>query len=71
MDKQEYKPELRLIFQGNIPVANVLDAQAWYESLKEMVMFQSPKSMLNGQIIKILEPCCQQKKGLAPDEKVS
>jgi hypothetical protein len=71
MEKPEFKPELRLVFQGNIPIENILEAQAWYEALKEMVIFQSPKSMLSGQIIKILEPCCQQKKGPEPNEKVS
>lgn len=62
MEKPEFKPELRLIFQGSIPFENPEYAEIWYAMLKEMVQSQSENSTVNGQIIKMLEPCC--KKGI-------
>jgi hypothetical protein len=54
-------PELRLTFQGSIPFEDATLATIWYNMLKEMVLSQSPKSTLNGQIMKMLEPCCGDK----------
>ena len=53
---------LRLIFQGSVPLESVEQAEQWYAMLKEMLVSQSPKSTLNGQIMKMLEPCCGEKK---------
>ena len=54
--------ELRLIFQGSIPVETIEHAESWYKMLKEMVKSQSLKSTINGQIIKSLESCCGERK---------
>lgn len=60
MTEPQTKPtqETRLIFQGSIPIDDVANAEKWYEMLKEMVKSQSPRATLNGQIMKLLEPCC-------------
>jgi len=55
----EIKPETRLVFQGSIPFDDPVNAEIWYTMLREMVKSQSDKSTVNGQIIKMLEPCCK------------
>ena len=55
---QKAPAELRLMFQGSIPFETTEHAEEWYIMLKEMTMSQSLKSTLNGQILKMLEPCC-------------
>lgn len=58
MEKPEFKPEMRLVFQGSIPFELPENAETFYELLKSMVKSQSEKSTFNGQIMKMLEPCC-------------
>lgn len=53
---------LRLIFQGSVTVENAEDAEIFYDELKIFVRGRGPDSVLNGQIIKMLEPCCKEKK---------
>jgi len=60
MTNENPASEIRLVFQASVPFDDFLNAQAWYAMLKEMVKTQSPRSSLNGQIMKMLEPCCGQ-----------
>lgn len=71
MENPEFKSELRLLVQCSIPFENPEYAEMWYAMLKEMVKTQSEKSTLNGQIIKMLEPCCKKNVGVSQNEKVS
>jgi len=64
MADERSKHEIRLVFQGSIPFDTDEHAESWYMMLKEMVASQSPRATLNGQIIKMLEPCCGDKKGV-------
>jgi hypothetical protein len=52
---------LRLVFQGSFPIEEIEHGISWYNMLKEMVKSQSPAATLNGQILKMLEPCCNKK----------
>jgi len=61
MENPQFKSELRLVFQGSIPFENPEYAEIWYTMLKEMVKSQSPIGTVNGQIMKMLEPCCSKK----------
>lgn len=67
--EKPFKPELRLIVQASIPVQNDTEGDAEYENLKTFLLAISPDITMNGQIIKMLEPCCQKKKGAPDDEK--
>lgn len=49
---------LRLVFQGSVPVETALEGEELYRQFSEMVRNYDPKSTLNGQIMKMLEPCC-------------
>ena len=52
------QPELRLIFQGSIPITCQENGEAEYNDLKTHLLAISPRITLSGQIIKQLEPCC-------------
>lgn len=56
-------PVQRLVFQGSIPIEDREHALQWYNMLKEMMVSQSAKSTLNGQIITMLDPCCSKSVG--------
>lgn len=56
--EEPFKPVMRLCFQGSIPFEDPVEAEIWYNMLKEMVKHKSNISTLNGTIIKGLEPCC-------------
>ena len=58
---EPFKPQLRLVFQGSVPFEEPAQAEAWYTMLKEMVKSQSLNATLNGQVVKVLEPCCSDK----------
>jgi hypothetical protein len=62
MSTEPFKAQLRLTFQCSIPFDDPLHAEEWYRMLREMVMEQSPLSTLNGQVMKMLEPCCGDRK---------
>jgi hypothetical protein len=62
MPNESFKPELRLVFQGSIPFEEPAQAESWYNMLKEMVKTQSPRATLNGQVMKMLEPCCGERR---------
>jgi hypothetical protein len=49
---------LRLIFQGSVTVENAEDADIIYDQLKTFVKCYGRDCTLNGQIMKMLEPCC-------------
>lgn len=57
-DTQKFVPTSRLVFQGSIPFDDPSEAEVWYNMLKEMVKHKSDKSTLNGQVTRMLEPCC-------------
>lgn len=61
MANPAFQPVLRLVFQGSIPFEDPLAAEQYYEMLKDMVKSASEKSTLNGQVLKMLEPCCGDK----------
>lgn len=50
---------LRLVVQCSIPIETPEQGEAEYENLKVFLLAISPDITLNGQIIKILEPCCK------------
>lgn len=56
------KHELRLIFQGSVPIEDTYDGEQIYKQLKDIVRHYHPDSMLSGQILKHLEPCCKEVK---------
>lgn len=60
--KKEFKPQLRLIVQASVPVPSAEYGEAEYDSLKIYLLAISPDVTLNGQIIKMLEPCCKDRK---------
>jgi hypothetical protein len=62
MANEPEKREIRLMFQGSIPVPDIQSSEDLYEQLKNLVKTTSPKSTLNGQVIKMLEPCCGDRK---------
>ena len=49
---------LRLVFQGSVPVPDIAIAEVFYNQLKDLLQHTSLSCTLNGQIIKMLEPCC-------------
>lgn len=62
MEAPVKKPDvLRLVFRGSIPFEEPIQAEQWYNMLKEMVKTQSENSTLDGQVMKLLEPCCGDK----------
>ena len=62
MAKEPYKPQLRLIAQASIPLPTTQAAEEEYNNLKIFLLAISPDISLNGQIIKMLEPCCKDRK---------
>lgn len=61
MENEPIIKPLRLIFQGSVTVENAEDADIIYDELKTFVKSHGPDSTLNGQVIKMLEPCCKEK----------
>ena len=55
------KPELRLIMQCSIPIEESLEGEVFYKILKDVIQNHSADSTINGQVIKMLEPCCNKK----------
>lgn len=53
--------QLRLVIQASIPLSSAAEGDAEYENLKVFLLVISPDITLNGQIVKILEPCCKKK----------
>lgn len=62
MEKVPYKPQLRLVVQASIPIEIIETGEAEYTNLQIFLLAISPDITLNGQIIKMLEPCCKNKK---------
>jgi predicted permease len=59
--KPPFTPELRLIGQFSVPVEEIIEGEELYRQLKEMLKNYSPNITLNGQVMKMLEPCCKDK----------
>lgn len=56
------KLELRLYFQASVPVETAVEGEELYRQLKKMLQNYSEQTTFNGQIMKMLEPCCKEKK---------
>jgi hypothetical protein len=67
MSNPEFIPELRLIVQASIPIDCVADGQNLYHFLKQQFLKWDENSTLNGQIIEMLEHCCNKSKGKRDD----
>jgi len=61
MEPPPFKSELRLIIQAGVPVEEIIEGEELYRQLKEMLKNYSENVTLNGQIMKMLEPCCKEK----------
>lgn len=64
-----FKPQLRLVIQASVPVAHIAVAEAEYNNLRIFLLAISPDITLNGQIVKMLEPCCKKKQESTNNEK--
>ena len=53
---------LRLTMQCSIPVVSAEDAEITYDQIKIFLQTLDPKFTLNGQVIKLMEPCCEKQK---------
>lgn len=62
MTKEIFKPQLRLVIQASIPIHESAEGDTEYENLKVFLLAISPNISLNGQIMKMLEPCCKERK---------
>jgi len=69
MAKEPFESQLRLVVQASIPVNHIWEATSEYDNLKIFLLAISPKITLNGQIIKMLEPCCKKKQETKDHEK--
>lgn len=61
MAKETFKPQLRLVVQASIPIWSAEEGDDYYNELKIFLLAISPDITLNGQIMKMLEPCCKKK----------
>lgn len=53
---------LRLVIQASIPIQTTIQGELEYDNLKIFLLAISPDITLNGQIMKMLEPCCKKQK---------
>lgn len=51
--------DLRVMFQGSVTVDTPEAGQRFYIQLKNMLQGYSKKVTLNGQLLKMFEPCCR------------
>jgi hypothetical protein len=56
---EPFKPQLRLVIQASVPVEEIIEGEEFYRQIKEMLLNYSENVTINGQLIKILEPCCK------------
>jgi len=64
---EPFKSQLRLVVQASIPVRDADEGDAEYGNLKIFLLAISPDITLNGQIMKMLEPCCKERKEKKPN----
>jgi len=69
MAKEPFKPQLRLIVQASIPITEEQQGDILYGELKIFLRSWSEDVTLNGQIMKMLEPCCKERKETKPHDK--
>ena len=60
---------LRLICQASIPIQTTIQGELEYDNLKIFLLAIDPDITLNGQIMKMLEPCCKKKPEIPNHEK--
>jgi hypothetical protein len=63
MTEEPILKPLRLNFQGSIPVENAEDAEIIYNEIKTLLKTYGRDVNINGQIMKLMEPCCNEKTG--------
>jgi hypothetical protein len=68
MAEQEFEPQIRLIFQGSVPCPNIEEGADQYRDLAIFIKAISKKATLNGQLIMMLEPCCNKSKPPAAEQ---
>ena len=66
MSEPEFKPTMRLTCQCSIPVHEGEEAVDLYNDLKIFLLAISHDVTLNGQVIMMLEPCCQEQEKAKP-----
>jgi hypothetical protein len=59
---EPFKPQLRLVIQASVPVEEIIEGEELYRQLKELLVNYSENCTINGQLVKILEPCCKDRK---------
>lgn len=69
MEKEPFRPQTRLVIQASIPVSTNVHGEEEYDNLKVFLLAISPRITLNGQIVKMLEPCCKDRKDTKKHEK--
>ena len=68
---EPFKERLRIIVQASIPIETPEQGEAEYNNLKIFLLAISPDITLNGQIMKMLEPCCKKPSGIPAAAGVS
>lgn len=64
-----FKPQLRLTIQASVPISTADEGDAEYKNLKVFLLAISRNITLNGQITKMLEPCCKEQRESKANEK--
>lgn len=62
MKNEPFKPQLRLIVQASIPVMGEQQGDILYNEIKIFLLAWHKDITLNGQTVKMLEPCCKERK---------
>jgi len=52
----------RIVCQLSIPTKTPEEGKYIYEQLKKIILSYDRRSTMNGQLIEMLEPCCEEKK---------
>lgn len=62
----ETKQKARVIVQLSVPVKSITEGEEFYADLKARIKMRDDESTINGQIMQMLEPCCN-KQGARPN----
>ena len=58
---EQSETQFRLTVQANIPLKVAENGESIYKTLKNFVQNVNKESVINGQIMKMMEPCCGKK----------
>jgi len=61
----------RLVFQGSMPIENIVEGSKIHEAIKNFLDTINRENTLSGQIIKMLGPCCKEKEKPPNDKKTA